>query len=195
MQCRSMQCRTTAPRASLPLVAVLLLTAVAPVASSERPAISGLVHQAPQTETGWFSVSSGAEICAFSPSAPDRGRENCWPALGGRATDLAGGSDGFLAAGHAAADGFIDLFLVAGEGDTVTPLPLPPSNGLPRGSARLVADDGRLLGLVWLEGHRQEDLELRAARWLGSSWEGPRHDRRQGAGRPGGPGRDGPRRR
>jgi len=53
------------------------------------------------------------------------------------------------------------------------PLPAPPAAAaLSRESLPLIAD-GRLEGMVWLEGDSTRTLAVRYARWTGAAWEAP----------------------
>jgi len=84
---------------------------------------------------------------------------------------------GWLAAGTQPAGdapGARDLLLLAGEGRTVSVLPAPPGRAaaLRREPLPLV-DDGRLAGLVWLEGEASTSFGVRFAAWNGAGWEAP----------------------
>ncbi len=97
--------------------------------------------------------------------------ESCWTlAPGGRLTDLAEVGTGWLVAGYEHGGEDTDVFVLAGGDREPERLPKLPAREALRGSPRLVADDARLLGIVWLEGDSQPVLELRAAEWLGSAW-------------------------
>jgi hypothetical protein len=70
-----------------------------------------------------------------------------------------------------------EIVVLTGEGATATALPalpaLPASTPLRREPLPLV-EDGRLGGLVWLEGDGVRSLGVRYARWNGTAWEAPR---------------------
>ncbi len=138
--------------------------ATAGVASAQ---LRGTVVQAPEGEAAWYGVSGSETLCVFSLRAEN---ETCWPSLGGQLTDLRALEDGFLAAGYASQDGVTELFLVRGGGGRVEPLTVPPSSGVPRGRPQIVIGSDRLLGLLWLAGETQRELELHSAEWLGTSW-------------------------
>ena len=87
--------------------------------------------------------------------------------------------DGWLAAGTApgAAGGREIVLLTGRAGGHGAVAALPPPAGregrLRREPLPLVAD-GRLAGLVWLEGDSARRLAVRFARWDGAGWEAPR---------------------
>ena len=83
-------------------------------------------------------------------------------------------ADGWLAAGSGALEDGIDLYLVRqSSGDRREIAPPPGFRGVPRLAPRPVVRDGRLLGLVWLEGRVQSESTVWAARWAGSAWGAP----------------------
>jgi hypothetical protein len=150
------------PRA--PRLAVLLLVA-APLGAA--------TVQAPSGAAGWIAVTRGDEACVHGSSLHGSSVRGpvCWalPPTH-QLTDLREISGGWVAAGYGAIDGVAELFLVAGDDRGVASLAVPPAGATPRGAPRLVADDNRLLGLVWLEGATQDRLQVRSAEWLDGAW-------------------------
>ncbi len=144
------------------------LAILAPLPLLASPKMRGPVFQSPDGASALYAVSDGVEICVHHLPLEEA---TCWPALGGSVTDLRAVDGGFLAAGYAALDGVTDLFLLRGDGERIEPLPVPEASGPPRGRPVTAVDDGRLVGLVWLEGRRQDRLTLRSARWLGDRWD------------------------
>ncbi|MGH9381587.1 MAG: hypothetical protein ACRD2Z_13370 [Thermoanaerobaculia bacterium] len=53
---------------------------------------------------------------------------------------------------------------------SLSPLPVPADREHMRTFPTLLADGGRVGGMVWQEGDRQEDNSIRAAAWLGEAW-------------------------
>lgn len=127
--------------------------------------------QAPSGDHGWWAVESGGETCVSDRSGE---RVSCW-ADTGRLTDLREVTGGWIGAGRRADSE--SLFLVRDHGKGVEHLALPSApleaSNVPRGRPNLVTDDTRLLGLVWLEGSTQAELQVRAAEWLGDGWNAP----------------------
>lgn len=80
---------------------------------------------------------------------------------------------GWVAAGNRWEDGETELFLLRSVAGETTPVAPPPGRLSLRGGPALVVGDGRLEGIVWLEGQRQENLVVLAARWDGGAWGDP----------------------
>ncbi|MDH3403958.1 MAG: hypothetical protein OES32_04805 [Acidobacteriota bacterium] len=147
-------------RLPLRLASVALLLLAAPAGAELVQARSG--------ERGWYARTDAGEACVA-----DRGdgAASCWElAPGGRLSDLAETSDGWLAAGWEHDGRDLDVFVVRASGAGRERLPAVPSRHSPRGRPRLVVEHGRLLGIVWLEGASQPVLEVRAAQWLDGAW-------------------------
>lgn len=95
-------------------------------------------------------------------------------------TDLPGAMDVVTAARHEDAvwvAGRVDFpdarsdFLAEVEPDgSLSPLPVPGDREQMRTFPTLLADGGRVTGMVWQEGDRQEANSIRAAAWLGETW-------------------------
>jgi hypothetical protein len=66
-----------------------------------------------------------------------------------------------------------EIVLLTGSGSAARALPAPPASGRLRREPLPLAADGRLAGLVWLEGDAPHALAVRAARWNGAAWEAP----------------------
>jgi hypothetical protein len=85
---------------------------------------------------------------------------------------------GWIAAGTRpvpGADGQRDLVLFRGEGPTITELPVPAGRAASLRQEPLpLIEDGRLAGLVWLEGDTRRSFGVRFAAWNGSGWDEPR---------------------
>ncbi len=63
------------------------------------------------------------------------------------------------------------LFVASiGANGQIIVLPTPPDREQPRGAPTFLVDQGKVTGLVWLEGERQETLSIRASRWNGTAW-------------------------
>src|SRR6185295_5869252 len=89
-------------------------------------------------------------------------------------TALALGS-GWLAAGtRPDSSGRSEIFLLTGDDGAVTELPPPPgrASALRRQPLPLV-EDGRLAGLLWLEGDSRTSFGVRFAEWSGAGWSAP----------------------
>jgi len=125
------------------------------------------VLQAPAGARGLRAEETPGETCIVDR---DGGRLSCWPRVQGSITDLRETSRGWIAAGHSLGIAERRLFVVRDLGQGLEWLAAPAAEGVVRGRPELVADDTRLLGLVWLEGPVQEELEIRAAEWLGGDW-------------------------
>jgi len=81
-------------------------------------------------------------------------------------------SHGWIAAGHALTDtGHPDLMVVQQFEGQLETLPLPKTGtGKLRGQPVVLASDGSLVGLAWVEGDSQSDLQIWAATWTGTGW-------------------------
>jgi acyl-CoA thioesterase-1 len=72
-----------------------------------------------------------------------------------------------------------EIVVLIGDGATVSTLPTPPaarpdlSDLAVRREPLPLVEDGRLAGLVWLEGDGPLSLGVRFARWNGAGWEAP----------------------
>lgn len=81
---------------------------------------------------------------------------------------------GWLAAGTAPETGGARrLLLLRGQGDGARELAAPVTSGRLRHGPVLLARNGRLAGLAWLEGTGERTLAVRAARWNGRGWTAP----------------------
>ena len=82
---------------------------------------------------------------------------------------------GWAAAGSATGeDGRRRLFVFTGDRSGSRPVPEPPGQrGVERSGAVLLVEDGRLVGLAWLEGDGGGALSVRAAAWDGQAWRTP----------------------
>jgi len=65
------------------------------------------------------------------------------------------------------------IVLWTGEGSPAVTLPAPPAVSNLRREPLPLVEDGRLAGLVWLEGDAARALAVRYARWNGAAWEAP----------------------
>ena len=145
----------------LPLLVLLLLISPASSAAAET-------LQSSLRASTWYAWEEAGRACVSDRAGEI---ESCWTmAPGGRLTDLTEIGAGWLAAGYEHGGEDTDVFVLAGGVREPERLPKLPTREALRGSPRLVVDDARLLGLVWLEGDSQPVLELRAAEWLGSAW-------------------------
>lgn len=95
-----------------------------------------------------------------------------------RLASLAGES--WVAAGSAPVlgplknEGATDLLLLTGDGGGVRRLPAPPAReGHLRALPVVLEEDGRLVGLAWLEGSDSGSFGVRAAAWNGRAWSRP----------------------
>ena len=79
---------------------------------------------------------------------------------------------GWVGAGHGLTDtGDADLLLVQQFEGQLERLPLPDKGaGMLRGQPVVLVSDGGLVGVAWVEGDRQSELQVWAARWTGSEW-------------------------
>ncbi len=83
-------------------------------------------------------------------------------------------ASGWIAAGHYAARSGGELLLLKSGADKIELLPVPAGrDGRLRGTPALFVDGDGPAGVAWLEGTRQEDLTVRAARWMGTEWSEP----------------------
>jgi hypothetical protein len=81
--------------------------------------------------------------------------------------------DGWVAAGNIQDGAATELYLLISAGGETNRLPVPAGRYAQRGEPALLVGDSRLEGLAWLEGTRQEDLVVLAARWNGTAWSEP----------------------
>src|SRR5262249_10831274 len=72
-----------------------------------------------------------------------------------------------------------EIVVRTGDEATASTLPTPPAARPALGDLAVrreplpLVEDGRLAGLVWLEGDGPLSLGVRTARWNGASWEAP----------------------
>ena len=83
---------------------------------------------------------------------------------------------GWLAAGiRPDAEGRSEILLLTGDGAVATELPPPGGRTAPMRQQPLpLVDDGRLTGLLWLEGNDRRTFGVRFAEWTGAGWSAPR---------------------
>ena len=80
-------------------------------------------------------------------------------------------AEGWLVAGSIADGRRLDLLVARGRGNEVEFLPSPEGRfGRVRDNPVPLVEAGLLRGLAWVEGDRQEELQILAAEWLGSRW-------------------------
>ena len=80
-------------------------------------------------------------------------------------------ADGWIAAGEIELADQSDLYLLVSESGALRPLPAPPNpEGRPRRGPMPLVEEGRLVGLAWLEGPGVRRSEVRAAAWSGRGW-------------------------
>jgi hypothetical protein len=140
------------------LMVVALASTAAAAGAAERPRV--LRAAAP----GVIELPSGERIDLALPAGA---------ALAG-VEPLAGG---WIAAGtRPAGDGRRIVLLAAlpGAASGPVPLPAPRPAGRLQGEPLPLVEDGRLAGLVWLEGDEAQRLAVRFARWNGAAWGKPR---------------------
>jgi len=82
---------------------------------------------------------------------------------------------GWLAAGiRPDAEGRGEILLLTGDGTAVTELPPPAGRTAAiRQQPLPLVEDGRLAGLLWLEGADRRSFGVRFAQWSGSGWSTP----------------------
>jgi lysophospholipase L1-like esterase len=81
-------------------------------------------------------------------------------------------ADGWVAAGSEPAKDGTEILLLAGRGGVAGELPPPRrQSGALRLEALPLVEDGRLAGLVWLEGATRRTLAVRYASWNGTDWQ------------------------
>lgn len=81
---------------------------------------------------------------------------------------------GWLLAGREQRADESEIYLRRLDAGGLRSLPVPGDRiGALRTSPVLLARDGELDGLVWLEGSDRESLTVRASRWLGITWSAP----------------------
>lgn len=83
--------------------------------------------------------------------------------------------EGWIAAGvRPDASGRSEVLLLTGDNSAVTELPPPPgrSSALRQQPLPFI-ENGRLAGLLWLEGESRSSLGVRFAEWTGSGWSEP----------------------
>lgn len=68
-----------------------------------------------------------------------------------------------------------DLLLILGNGQTVSSLPIPQGRTAAiRQEPLPLVEDGRLAGLVWLEGNDRQSFGVKTATWNGAGWGEPK---------------------
>lgn len=68
-----------------------------------------------------------------------------------------------------------DLVLILGNGQTVSSLPVPQGRAATiRQEPLPLVEDGRLAGLVWLEGNDRQSFGVKIAAWNGAGWGEPK---------------------
>src|SRR5581483_9224123 len=81
---------------------------------------------------------------------------------------------GWVAAGSTPVAGGRDLALWRGDGARAVAMPAPPARrGALRVSPVLLAHDGELVAMAWLEGEAHDRLGVQAATWDGHAWSTP----------------------
>jgi hypothetical protein len=89
-------------------------------------------------------------------------------------TSLAALDGGWAAAGSFEdGDGIRKIFVLRGSGTASRALSVPPGQEDGRYGPVLLAAEGRLAGLAWLEGDGPRSLAVRASAWSGARWEAP----------------------
>ncbi len=103
---------------------------------------------------------------------------------GGRYSSVAALEGGWIAAGDFDAEnGSHQIFVVWGRGSHYEMLPGP--KGQRKGMRQdpvILARDGELLGMAWLEGDTRQNLEVRASVWNGERWRSSHRVARRGRG-------------
>ena len=81
-------------------------------------------------------------------------------------------ADGWIAAGiHPDASGRSEILVLTGDESAITELPPPSGRAAALREQPLpLVEDGRLAGLLWLEGDSRTSLGVRFAEWNGSGW-------------------------
>jgi len=156
-------CRLILHRFALTAFACSLLGSVAPSlsASPQQPVLVSASGEAQ------LELASGETISARLPA--------------GASLDVTAALDsGWLAAGtqptgtEAKPASTRDLLLLTGNGQTVSTLPAPPGKTAALRQEPLpLVEDGRLAGLVWLEGESRRSFGVRFAAWNGTAWDTP----------------------
>lgn len=148
----------TALFSSLPLLISLL----------SLPAQAADPLQVETDDGAWVLLQGGASARLERP-----GRKPVSLALpaGTEIRSLAPLQQGWLAAGTtAAAGGSRRLLLLRGQGDGARELAAPATSGRLCHGPVLLTRNGRLAGLVWLEGEGERQFAVRAAGWTGNDW-------------------------
>lgn len=143
-----------------PLVVLLSLGASGSLLQAET-------LQTPSGERGLRTEETAEGTCILDKQGD---LLTCWPREQGHITDLRETTRGWVAAGHSLGFADRELFVIRDFGDGVERLAAPEEGEGVRGRPELVTDGARLVGLVWLEGSVQAELEIRAAEWLGGGW-------------------------
>lgn len=88
--------------------------------------------------------------------------------------DLAALRVGWMLVGRQLTGGDSELYLKRLDNGGLRNYPVPGDRrGRHRMSPVVLAGDGELAGLVWLEGDERESMAVRASRWLGITWSAP----------------------
>ena len=104
------------------------------------------------------------------------GRRDCWPLPPATIVQsIEPDGEGWVASGRTLVDGNVHLYLLAGgpAGTRLLP-PLPRHPADQRGSPVPLIDDGRLVGVAWLQHGAAQAHSVWAAVWNGTAWEEPR---------------------
>lgn len=138
-------------------VSALLSLAGSAGAQASRPLLL------PGQDGARLQLSSGARISLPVPA--------------GSALDTAAALQGgeWIAAGtRPDASGRSEILLLTGDAQAVTELPPPPGliSGLREGPLPLI-EEGRLAGLLWLEGGDRKSFGVQFAEWTGEGWSAP----------------------
>jgi len=145
--------------------------------------------------TAHFAIAVSALLSAAGWAGAEAFRPLLLPAEDGARLELASGerislpvprgaemetaaalSGGWLAAGtRPDSSGRSEILLLTGDEGAVTELPPPPGrdSALRRQPLPLI-EDGRLAGLLWLEGNNRTSFGVRFAEWSGEGWSAPR---------------------
>jgi hypothetical protein len=79
--------------------------------------------------------------------------------------------EGWIITGSIQGPEGMDLLLIRGDDRRIEVLPQPDGRfGVGRANPVPLVEEGSLRGLAWIEGRRQEELIVRAARWDGDTW-------------------------
>ena len=138
------------------------------LSAAGRPGAAELL-QATAEEQGLYAVRTGEQLIVRRIGSEGTSID---APLSSDLYSLRPTTHGWVAAGHALTDtGDADLLLVQQFEGQLEMLPLPDKGaGMLRGQPVVLVSDGSLAGLAWVEGDRQSDLQVWAARWTGNEW-------------------------